>query len=127
MSLPQLGRKEGGVGQIMGKNTFDDYMSAAAFAEAGEFDTARQMLDSHPGKSPQTEGNGKPYLKTLVFGAASLTAYILLFTRQDMVTDIFTMGGWYALFPVGTALFFSFIHGAFASNLLNVMNVEAKK
>jgi hypothetical protein len=111
----------------MSKNTFDDYMSAAAFAEAGEFDTARQMLESYGGKSPQAEGNTKPYFRLAVFGAISLTAYILLFTHQDAVTALFTMGGWNAAFPVGTALFFSFVHGAFASNLLNVMNIEAKK
>jgi hypothetical protein len=111
----------------MGKNSFDDYMSAAAFAEAGEFDTARQMLSEDGGKSPQAEGNERPYFKTAVFGAVSLTAYILIFTHQDVVIDLFTMGGWYAAFPVGTALLFSFIHGAFASNLLNVMNLEAKK
>ena len=111
----------------MGKNSFDDYMSAAAFAEAGEFDTARQMLENDAGKSLQAEGNTKPYFKMAVFGAVSLTAYLVLFTRQDQVTGLFTMGGWYALFPVGTALFFSFVHGAFASNLLNVLNLEAKK
>ena len=111
----------------MGKNSFDDYMSAATFAEAGEFDTARQMLNSDTGKSSQAEGNQKPYFRMAVFGAVSLTAYILLFTHQDVVTGLFTMGGWHALFPVVTALFFSFVHGAFASNLLNVMNLEAKK
>ena len=111
----------------MGTNSFDDYMSAAAFAEAGEFDTAREMIGSDGGKSPQVEGNPKPYFKMAVFGAISLAAYITLFTRQDAVTDLFTMGGWHAAFPVGTALFFSFIHGAFASNFLNVLNLEAKK
>jgi uncharacterized integral membrane protein len=111
----------------MGKNSFDDYMSAAAFAEAGEFDTAREMLERDGEKIPQTEGNPRPYFKTAVFGAVSLTAYLILFTHQDAVTGLFTMGGWHAAFPVGAALFFSFIHGAFASNLLNVLNLEAKK
>lgn len=111
----------------MGNNTFDDYMSAAAFAEAGEFDAARQMLSEDGGKKTQAEGNKKPYFKTAVFGAVSLLAYILIFTHQEVVTNLFTIGGWYAALPVGTALFFSFIHGAFASNLLNAMNIEAKK
>jgi len=43
------------------------------------------------------------------------------------VTTTFTMGGWHTVFPVATAFFFSFIHGAFASNLLSVLNLEAKK
>ena len=111
----------------MGTTSFSDSMSAAAFAEAGEFDTARQMLNSDEGKSPRAEGSGKPYLGTAVFGAVSLTAYILIFTHQDLVTGLFTLGGWHAIFPVGTALVFSFVHGAFASNLLNVMNLEARK
>jgi hypothetical protein len=111
----------------MGTNSFDDYMSAVAFAEAGEFDTAREMLNSGGGKSPRTERNRKPYFKMVVFGAVSLAAYIALFTHQGLVTNLFTMGGWHTVFPVGAAFFFSFIHGAFASNLLNVMNLEAKK
>lgn len=111
----------------MGKNTFDDYMSAAAFAEAGEFDTARQMLKRGDMKKSPAVKTQKPYLATAVFGAVSLTAYILVFTHQDAITSLFTMGGWNTVFPVGTALFFSFVHGAFASNLLNVMNLEAKK
>lgn len=111
----------------MSKNTFDNHMSAAAFAEAGEFDTARQMLGGGGGTSPQATKHRKPYLQTAVFGAISLASYILVFTHQDTVTSLFTMGGWHTAFPVGTALFFSFIHGAFASNLLNVLNLEAKK
>jgi len=111
----------------MSRKTFDDYMSAAAFAEAGEFDTARQMLGSDGGNTPGRVTNRKPYGRTVAFGAVSLTAYLLVFGNQDLVTGTFTMGGWYTLLPVGTALMFSFIHGAFASNLLNVMNLEARK
>ena len=111
----------------MGKKNFDDYMSAAAFAEVGEFDTARQIMRDGGSERRQAEGTPKPYVKTGVFGAISLAAYLLLFTRQDLVTGLFTMGGWHAVFPVGTALFFSFVHGAFASNLLSALNLEAKK
>ena len=111
----------------MGRHSFDDYMSAAAFAEAGEFDIAREMLGSDGKKSPQAEGRRRPYLKTAVFGAVSLTAYFLVFSNQETVMNLFTMGGWNAAFPVGMALFFSFIHGAFASNLISVMNLEPKK
>jgi hypothetical protein len=31
------------------------------------------------------------------------------------------------VYPVGAAFFFSFIHGAFASNLLSSIGLEAKK
>jgi hypothetical protein len=44
-----------------------------------------------------------------------------------LVTGAFTKGGWYAAFPILAALCFSFIHGAFASNFLSVLGIEAKK
>jgi len=109
--------------------TFDKNMSAIAFAEAGEHDTARQILGANAtkqhGKSPATKS--KPYLKTIIFGTISLSAYVLLFTNEKLVTEIFTMGGWRWVYPVGAAFFFSFIHGAFASNLLSTLGLEAKK
>lgn len=111
--------------------TFDKNMSAAAFAEAGEHDTARQILGANAtkqsGKSPAPAVKRKPYLKTIIFGAMSLSAYYMLFTNEKLVTEVFTMGGWRWVYPVGAAFFFSFIHGAFASNLLSSIGLEAKK
>ncbi|MFH1021221.1 MAG: hypothetical protein V1782_11535 [Pseudomonadota bacterium] len=110
---------------------FDKNMSAVAFAEAGEYDTARQILGSKAtkqyGKSPAPAAKSKPYLKTIIFGTMSLSAYYMLFTNEKLVTEIFTMGGWRWVYPVGAAFFFSFIHGAFASNLLSTLGLEAKK
>ncbi len=63
----------------------------------------------------------------VLFGAISLVFYILLIKNQDWVTNTFTIGGWYAAYPILTAFLFSFIHGAFASNLLSVLGLEAKK
>ncbi|MDG4475264.1 hypothetical protein [Thiovibrio frasassiensis] len=111
--------------------TFDKNMSAVAFAEAGEHDTARQILGANAtkqaGKSTAPAAKGKPYLKTIIFGAISLSAYYFLFTNEQLVTDTFTMGGWHWVYPVGAAFFFSFTHGAFASNLLSTLGLEAKK
>ena len=110
-------------------NEFERDMAAAAFAEAGEADTAREILadtGSAPARQPQ-QGKSKPYFTTLVFGAISISAYVLLFQNEKLITETFTMGGWYAVFPVGTAFLFSFVHGAFASNLLTVLGLEAKK
>ena len=111
--------------------TFDTNMSAVAFAETGEYDTARQILGENAtkqyGKSPAPAAKSKPYLKTIIFGAISLSAYVLLFTNEKLVTEIFTVGGWRGAYPVGAAFFFSFIHGAFASNLLSSLGLEAKK
>ena len=63
----------------------------------------------------------------VLFGAMSMASYFFLFSNEALVTKTFTLGGWHAAFPVMTAFFFSFIHGAFASNLLSVVGLEAKK
>ncbi len=73
------------------------------------------------------EGKKLPVIPTLVFGCISITGYYYLMANQDLVTDTFTKGGWYAAFPLLTAFLFSFIHGAFASNFLSVLGIEAKK
>jgi hypothetical protein len=69
----------------------------------------------------------KPYLKTIIFGIISLTSYIILFSHEAWVTDTYTKGGYYAAYPIATAFWFSFMHGAFGSNLLTVLGLEAKK
>ena len=60
-------------------------------------------------------------------GALSLGAYVMLFSNEGLITNTYTLGGWYAAFPVGTAFVFSFMHGTFASNLLSVLGLEPKK
>ncbi len=75
----------------------------------------------------QGSKNKKPYLKTVIFGIISLTSYIILFSHEGWVTDTYTKGGYYAAYPIATAFWFSFMHGAFGSNLLNVLGLEAKK
>lgn len=69
----------------------------------------------------------KPYLMLVVFGVISLSMYVTLFTHQGWVTENFTRGGYYAAYPIVAAFLFSFIHGAFASNLLSVIGLEPKK
>jgi hypothetical protein len=69
----------------------------------------------------------KLFLSTVIFGAVSISFYVLLFTNEKLVTDTFTKGGIYTLYPIGTVFLFSFIHGAFASNLLSLLGIEAKK
>jgi hypothetical protein len=75
----------------------------------------------------QNNPSKKPYLQTIIFGAVSLTLYIYLFRNEKLVMDTFTLGGWYTVLPIGTAFLFSFIHGAFASNMLTSLGLEAKK
>ncbi len=68
----------------------------------------------------------KPYLQTVLFGILSLASYIALFAHEEWVTDTFTRGGYYVVYPMVTAFWFSFIHGAFGSNLLSTLGLEAK-
>jgi hypothetical protein len=109
---------------------FDKNMSAVAFAEAGEFETAKDILQQQPKAIKEKKPLGakdKPYVGMVIFGAVSLSGYIALIANQQWVNETFTLGGWHAVYPVVTALIFSFVHGAFASNLLSVLGIEAKK
>ena len=69
----------------------------------------------------------KLYGTTLLSGAVSILSYILLYTHQDWVTRHFTRGGVYAVLPIATAFYFSFVHGTFTSCLLEVLGFRAKK
>jgi len=74
-----------------------------------------------------SQKKNKPYIQTIIFGGISLASYIILFLNEGWVTDTYTKGGYYAAFPIATAFWFSFMHGAFGSNLLSVLGLEAKK
>jgi hypothetical protein len=108
---------------------FDKTMVAMTFAEAGEHDTAKEFLagSTGPRKALSPVAKKKPVLTMIIFGAISLTGYVVLMGNQQLVTDTFTKGGWYAALPVGAALVFSFVHGAFSSDLLTVLGLAAKK
>ena len=69
----------------------------------------------------------KPYGKVLFFGILSLTSYVGLFMNKAIVMDYFTRGGKYAALVIITVFYFSFVHGAFASNALDVLGIKAKK
>ncbi|MFO7605377.1 MAG: hypothetical protein R6W72_03605 [Desulfurivibrionaceae bacterium] len=69
----------------------------------------------------------KPVAGMLLFGGISLIMYYLLMTNQGVITESTTRGGWYAALPILAAFVFSFIHGAFASNILTVLGIVAKK
>lgn len=73
------------------------------------------------------KGKKKPYVAAVIFGIISIASYIILFRNVDLVMETFTHGGVYAALPVGSVFYFSFLHGAFASNVLEVLGLEAKK
>ncbi len=73
-----------------------------------------------------TTSKGKPWGKTVIMGAISLASYIFLFKNEQLVTEVYTKGGVNTIFPIVTVFWFSFVHGAFASNLLECLGIEAK-
>ncbi len=73
------------------------------------------------------ERKKRPYGKTIVLGTASIGMYILLLTRQDLVSETFVKGGAFAFLPIATAFLFSLIHGSFTGNFWSSLGVEASK
>ncbi len=69
----------------------------------------------------------KPYIQAAIFGIISIASYIYLFKNVGLVMEEFTRGGIYAALPIISVFYFSFLHGAFASNTLDVLGIEAKK
>ena len=69
----------------------------------------------------------KPIGKMILMGIISISAYIVVFTHQDIITQYFTKGGYYAALPIIAVFFFSFVHGPFANYVLSVLGIEPKK
>lgn len=74
-----------------------------------------------------TDTRKKPYIKAIGLGALSIASYVVLFTHADLVMENFVKGGVYAVFPILTALYFSLVHGSFASTVLSVLGITAAK
>jgi hypothetical protein len=69
----------------------------------------------------------RPVGKMIAYGVLTGICYALLFLNANFVMEYFSRGAWYAALPIGTAFLFSFVHGAFASNLWSVLGIEAIK
>jgi hypothetical protein len=65
--------------------------------------------------------------RTIALGVGAAALYAAVFTNTGTVMHYFTKGGLYAALPVATVFIFSFVHGAFASNLWSVLGIEATK
>jgi hypothetical protein len=65
--------------------------------------------------------------RTIALGLGAAALYAAVFTNTGTVMHYFTKGGLYAALPVGTVFIFSFVHGAFASNLWTLLGIEATK
>ena len=66
----------------------------------------------------------KPYKRVVILGMLSAISYVFIFTNQDAVIDFTTRGGIFAALPIAAAFYFSFVHGAFGSNLLSLLGVK---
>lgn len=67
----------------------------------------------------------KLVVKTILFGALSLTMYTAFFMNSAVLMTYFTKGLYYAALPILTAFAFSFVHGAFAGNVWSLLGIEA--
>jgi len=66
----------------------------------------------------------KVLVRSLIFGALSVSLYTAVFVNQAAILTMFTKGGLYALLPVSAVFLFSYVHGTFASNILSAMGIE---
>ena len=78
-------------------------------------------------KNVSPSNKKRPVLSTLIFGTISILAYLLIFMNEEWVTNNFTKGNWYTVYPIATAFFFSFVHGAFASYFISTLGLQEKK
>lgn len=72
-----------------------------------------------------TTGHASTIGKTLLFGAASATLYVLLYFHADALAAFCSQGGVSASVPIGIALLFSYVHGSFTANLWRLLGVTA--
>jgi hypothetical protein len=69
----------------------------------------------------------KPYGAAILMGVISISLYVLLLLKQDVLNEYFGRGGMYAFLPIITAFIFSIVHGSFTGNFWTLMGIEAAK
>jgi len=69
----------------------------------------------------------KPYGIAILTGVISISLYVLLLSKQDVLNDYFGRGGLYAFLPIITAFIFSIVHGSFTGNFWTLLGIEAAK
>lgn len=77
--------------------------------------------------NPSQKSRTGQITKTFLLSAASIGLYATLFANEATVTEYYTKGGVYAALPIATAFVFSFVHGGFASQLLETLGLTARK
>ena len=83
----------------------------------------------HTSAAPQSRS--RSLLLVIGLGTLSILLYLLLFQFSDRLTALAaaTRGGeeLYALVPIGIAVVFSFVHGAFTGQFWDLLGLRAKK
>ncbi|HSH29094.1 MAG TPA: hypothetical protein VK971_04225 [Thiohalobacter sp.] len=82
-------------------------------------------------QSSLASGKARVLAITLLLGAASAGLYLLLYLYSDVLVELAarTRQGekLLALAPLGVALVFSFVHGAFTGRFWELLGLQAKK
>lgn len=65
------------------------------------------------------------FAKTAGLGIATAALYAAVFLNSGTVMNFFTRGGLYAALPIATVFVFSFVHGAFAHHVWEVLGIRA--
>jgi len=71
--------------------------------------------------------SSKLFAKTAIYGALSLTLYVLLYLFEDSFLALSSNGRWFFLIPVTAAFVFSFVHGNFTAYFWDMLGIKAKK
>lgn len=75
--------------------------------------------------------SGKPKAKlakrTVILACCSAALYAGVFSHSAAIVRLFAKGGMYAALPLLTVIVFSFVHGAFASNLWSLLGISPRK
>lgn len=69
----------------------------------------------------------KNLLIVFFLGVISFSSYMVAFYYESYITQIFTKGGWNGIFPLVVVFYFSFLHGTFASKILNILGIKASE
>lgn len=76
-------------------------------------------------------GSSTALFSTLTLGLVSASLYLLLYFNTEnleKVANLIRQGDkGYVVIPIGTALIFSFVHGAFTGKFWDLLGLKAKK
>lgn len=67
----------------------------------------------------------KLIVKTVALGVLSAAMYACLAIWHREIAEFCVRGGWVAVVPIGIALAFSLVHGAFTGNFWSVLGIKA--